>query len=87
MKIIETHHREKGFVLWGHCHNILDDPRIFFNKYFRLKKDVSKIQFNYHFKSAYSLLLSQFINSFMLQPRRKSYVSWEHFHFKIKQCM
>ena len=28
MKIIETHPREKGFVLWGHCQNILDDPRI-----------------------------------------------------------
>ena len=20
-------HREKGFVLWGHCQNLLDDPR------------------------------------------------------------
>ena len=20
--------REKGFVLWGHCQNLLDDPRI-----------------------------------------------------------
>ena len=29
MKIIETHPREKGFVLWGHCQNILDDPRTF----------------------------------------------------------
>ena len=29
MKIIETHPREKGFVLWGHCQNILDDPRRF----------------------------------------------------------
>ena len=28
MKIIETHPREKGFVLWGHCQNILDDPRM-----------------------------------------------------------
>ena len=27
MKINETHPREKGFVLWGHCQNILDDPR------------------------------------------------------------
>ena len=27
MKIIETHPREKGFVSWGHCQNILDDPR------------------------------------------------------------
>ena len=23
----ETHPREKGFVLWGHFQNILDDPR------------------------------------------------------------
>ena len=28
MKINETHPREKGFVLWVHCQNILDDPRI-----------------------------------------------------------
>ena len=28
MKINETHPRDKGFVLWGHCQNILDDPRI-----------------------------------------------------------
>ena len=28
MKIIETGPREKGFVLWGHCQNLLDDPRI-----------------------------------------------------------
>ena len=27
MKSIEIHPREKGFVLWGHCQNILDDPR------------------------------------------------------------
>ena len=28
MKIIETRPREIGFVLWGHCQNLLDDPRI-----------------------------------------------------------
>ena len=28
MKINETHPKEKGFVLWGHCQNILDDPRM-----------------------------------------------------------
>ena len=27
MKSIETHPREKGYVLWRHCQNILDDPR------------------------------------------------------------
>ena len=27
MKIIETSPREIGFVLWGHCQNLLDDPR------------------------------------------------------------
>ena len=28
MKIIETRPRKKiGFVLWGHCQNLLDDPR------------------------------------------------------------
>ena len=25
--------REKGFVLWGHCQNLLDDPRIMFHKH------------------------------------------------------
>ena len=25
MENIETHHREKVFVLWGHCQNLLDD--------------------------------------------------------------
>ena len=33
MKINETNPREKGFVLWGHCQNILDDPR---SIYFRI---------------------------------------------------
>ena len=28
MKVIETRPRVKGFVLWGHCQNLLDDPRI-----------------------------------------------------------
>ena len=27
MKIIETRPRVIAFVLWGHCHNLLDDPR------------------------------------------------------------
>ena len=27
MKINETHPGEKGLILWGHCQNILDDPR------------------------------------------------------------
>ena len=27
MKIIEMRLREIGFVLWGHCQNLLDDPR------------------------------------------------------------
>ena len=27
MKIIETRPKEIGFVLWGHCQNLLDDPR------------------------------------------------------------
>ena len=27
MKIIEIGPREIGFVLWGHCQNLLDDPR------------------------------------------------------------
>ena len=27
MEIIETNLREIGFVLWGHCQNLLDDPR------------------------------------------------------------
>ena len=27
MKVIETRPREIGFVLWGHCQNLLDDPR------------------------------------------------------------
>ena len=28
VKIIETRPREIGFVLWGHCQNLLDDPRM-----------------------------------------------------------
>ena len=28
MRGIEIRSREKGFVLWGHCQNLLDDPRI-----------------------------------------------------------
>ena len=28
MMIIEMRLREIGFVLWGHCQNLLDDPRI-----------------------------------------------------------
>ena len=28
MKIIETRPRVIGFVLWDHCQNLLDDPRI-----------------------------------------------------------
>ena len=28
MKIIETGPRKISFVLWGHCQNLLDDPRI-----------------------------------------------------------
>ena len=28
MTINEAHPRGKDFVLWGHCQNILDDPRI-----------------------------------------------------------
>ena len=28
MKIIETRPREIGFILWGHCENLLGDPRI-----------------------------------------------------------
>ena len=27
MKVIETRPREKGFVLLGHCQNLLDGPR------------------------------------------------------------
>ena len=27
MNIIKTGPREIGFVLWGHCQNLLDDPR------------------------------------------------------------
>ena len=27
MEVIETSPREIGFVLWGHCQNLLDDPR------------------------------------------------------------
>ena len=32
MKINGIHPREKGFILWGHGQNILDDPRISFLK-------------------------------------------------------
>ena len=29
MKIIETGPGDIGFVLWGHCQNLLDDPRTY----------------------------------------------------------
>ena len=29
--MIKTRPREIGFVLWGHCQNLLDDPRIYIN--------------------------------------------------------
>ena len=29
MKVIEIRPREIGFVLWGHCQKLLDDPRTF----------------------------------------------------------
>ena len=41
MKVNETHPREKGFVLWGHCQNILDDPR---KRYKQLKWNIVLIQ-------------------------------------------
>ena len=28
MKVVETRPREIVFVLWGHCQNLLDDPRM-----------------------------------------------------------
>ena len=28
MKIIEIRPREIGYVLWDHCQNLLDDPRM-----------------------------------------------------------
>ena len=31
MKVIEICPREIGFVLWGHCQNLLDDPRMLTN--------------------------------------------------------
>ena len=31
MKISELRPREKGFVLWDHCQNLLDDPRMSLN--------------------------------------------------------
>ena len=37
MKIIEICPREKGFVLWGHCQNLLDDPRRWQNEPSRVK--------------------------------------------------
>ena len=27
--MVETRPREIGFVLWGHCQNLMDDPRIY----------------------------------------------------------
>ena len=32
VKIIETRPREKGFVLWGHCQNFLDDHQSTWNR-------------------------------------------------------
>ena len=38
MKINETGPREISFVLWGHCQNLLDDPRRY-KLYFLYKID------------------------------------------------
>ena len=45
MKIYETHPRGKGFILWGHCQNILDDPRIYRINDFILFSALSKCSF------------------------------------------
>ena len=43
MKINESNPRGNGFILWGHCQNILDDPRIhthtktFVLKFYRMR--------------------------------------------------
>ena len=44
MNIIETRPREIGFVLWGHCQNLLDDPRRILN--IQLRKECEKVYFN-----------------------------------------
>ena len=36
MKVIETRPREIGFVLWGHCQNLLDAPRIMMMRQIRV---------------------------------------------------
>ena len=42
MKIIETGPREIGFVLWGRCQNLLDDPRTFDFSFLRMRTKYAK---------------------------------------------
>ena len=44
MKIIETGPREIVFVLWGHCQNLLDDPRNckYFNPFVMFYDSITK---------------------------------------------
>ena len=55
MKIIDACPRETGFVLWGHCQNLLDDPRILlkFNKHFENEENIGALYFitSSHFPS------------------------------------
>ena len=56
--------REKGFVLWGHCQNLLDDPRINYNIITRLYtllvhyiENVQSLQFSmilFHVNESYA---------------------------------
>ena len=57
MKVIETCPREIGFVLWGHCQNLLDDPRISLISSLLLKMAVyvSGYWMGIHFKAWYPI--------------------------------
>ena len=49
--VIEARPREIGFVLWGHCQNLLDDPRmnIFRFFFYFLFKSFVKVELSYVF--------------------------------------
>ena len=72
MKIIETHPKEKDFVLWGHCQNILDDPRKLLNQVHRYHK-IRKAFFKFYQRhpeliGKYNIDLKTLLQQGILEP-------------------
>ena len=60
MNIIETCPREKGFVLWGHCQNLLDDPRTSYTGGIK-KQELPGLIFSIDFEKAFDTVSWEFI--------------------------